>query len=311
MFDRFTEKARVVVFQARHEASVLFSGWIEVEHLLLGLLKEDKLLLRHLPGAALKAIRAQIEESLPQPERLISTSVDMPLSQGSQRALEYSVEEAGRLGHKLIDCCHLTLGLLRVEGCLAGSLLRKYGINSRSYRLIVLKTSVAQPSASRATQTLPPEPLQPPAPCMADAIANLENLVGRTRKHLKRYADAYGEQPLKRKPWTRKQALGHLVDWAGAHQVLFARALTEPKLIRGAYPADSWVPAQKYGDYLWQEIVDLWCSLHGLLIHVLAQIPEDKRELQCLIGAQEPIPLSQLIERYVEHCEDELGHILA
>jgi hypothetical protein len=40
-----------------------------------------------------------------------------------------------------------------------------------------------------------------------------------------------------------------------------------------------------------------------LLIHALAQIPEAKREMQCRIGSDGPIPLSTLIERYVKHCE--------
>ena len=116
---------------------------------------------------------------------------------------------------------------------------------------------------------------------------------------------------MKRNPWKRKEALGHLVDWAAIHQVWFACALTEPKLVAAGYPQDDWVSAQQYGDYRWQEIVDLWVSLNRLLIHVLAQIPEDKLNLSCRIGFEEPIPLSKLIERYVEYCEDMVGQMLA
>jgi hypothetical protein len=57
--------------------------------------------------------------------------------------------------------------------------------------------------------------------------------------------------------------------------------------------------------------VDLWVSLNRFLIHILAQIPEDKLSLMCRIGIGEPIPLSKLIERYVEHCTDVVGQILA
>ena len=42
MFERYTEKARRVIFFARYEASLLGSGYIEPEHLLLGLFREDK-----------------------------------------------------------------------------------------------------------------------------------------------------------------------------------------------------------------------------------------------------------------------------
>ena len=44
MFEKFTEKARRVVFFARYEASQFGSPHIETEHMLLGLLREDKAL---------------------------------------------------------------------------------------------------------------------------------------------------------------------------------------------------------------------------------------------------------------------------
>ena len=42
MFERYTEKARRVIFFARYEASQYGSPYIETEHLLLGLLREDR-----------------------------------------------------------------------------------------------------------------------------------------------------------------------------------------------------------------------------------------------------------------------------
>jgi ATP-dependent Clp protease ATP-binding subunit ClpC len=42
MFERYTEKARRTIFFARYEASRFGSPYIEAEHLLLGLLREDK-----------------------------------------------------------------------------------------------------------------------------------------------------------------------------------------------------------------------------------------------------------------------------
>jgi len=41
MLERFTERARRVIFFARYEASQFGSTTIETEHLLLGLLGED------------------------------------------------------------------------------------------------------------------------------------------------------------------------------------------------------------------------------------------------------------------------------
>ena len=42
MFERYTERARRVIFFARYEASQLGSAAIETEHLLLGLIREGK-----------------------------------------------------------------------------------------------------------------------------------------------------------------------------------------------------------------------------------------------------------------------------
>ena len=42
MFERYTEKARRVIFFARYEASQFGSPDIETEHLLLGVLREGK-----------------------------------------------------------------------------------------------------------------------------------------------------------------------------------------------------------------------------------------------------------------------------
>jgi ATP-dependent Clp protease ATP-binding subunit ClpC len=44
MFERYTEKARRVIFFARYEASQFGQPYIETEHLLLGVLREDKAL---------------------------------------------------------------------------------------------------------------------------------------------------------------------------------------------------------------------------------------------------------------------------
>jgi hypothetical protein len=79
---------------------------------------------------------------------------------------------------------------------------------------------------------------------------------------------------------------------------------------RGAYPADEWVAAQQYQDYPWRDLVSLWLSINCLLIHVLALIPEEKVNTPCRIGIAEPVPLTTLITRYVEHCGDIVGQIL-
>ena len=66
MFERYTEKARRVIFFARYEASQFGSPYIETEHLLLGLLREDKALANRFlrSHAAVESIRKQIEDEI-------------------------------------------------------------------------------------------------------------------------------------------------------------------------------------------------------------------------------------------------------
>src|ERR1700730_15356582 len=112
MFERYTEKARRVIFFARYEASQYGSAVIDTERLLLGILREDKPLTRMLPAGAGESIRAQIDARTLVRQK-ISTSVDLPLSNASKRVLTYGAEEAERLNHRHIGPEHLMLGLLR------------------------------------------------------------------------------------------------------------------------------------------------------------------------------------------------------
>ena len=98
MFERYTEKARRVIFFARYEASQFGSPYIETEHLLLGLLREDKALANRFlrSHAAIESIRKQIEAHTTVREK-VSTSVDLPLSHECKRVLAYGAEGAERL----------------------------------------------------------------------------------------------------------------------------------------------------------------------------------------------------------------------
>src|SRR5215469_6938086 len=129
MFERYTEKARRTIFFGRYEASQFGSPYIESEHLLLGLLREDKSLANtflHSHGAV-ESIRKQVEGNTVIREK-VSTSVDLPLSNECKRILAYAAEEADKLSHKVIGTGHLFLGVLREQDCFAAKLLHERGI---------------------------------------------------------------------------------------------------------------------------------------------------------------------------------------
>ena len=135
MFERYTEKARRTIFFGRYEASQFGSPYIETEHLLLGLLREDKALANRFlrSHAVVESIRRQIERHTAPGEK-VSTSVDLPLSHECKRMLAYGAEEAERLNDEYIGTTHLLLGLLREEKCFAAQLLREQGLTLDSVR---------------------------------------------------------------------------------------------------------------------------------------------------------------------------------
>ncbi len=317
MFERYTESARRAIFFARYEASSFGSLEITSAALLLGILREDKTLAMELGADAVVAIRKEVQLLSPKREK-VSTSVDLPLSQESKRALAYGVEEAEKLNHKPIGTPHLVLGLLRVENCLAAELLRKHGITLEQCREFARETLPDSTPLARAAifERREPAPAAPPQTSLESAIYDLRQLVDNTESRLRVYADAYGDRRLQDRSWTRKEALGHLIDWAIAHERWVTQVLTEPKFAAAAHPAfaypdDAAVAVQHYADFPWSDTLDLWVSLNRLLIHVLARVPEEKLQVPCRIGSAEPIPFSKLVEIYIEHCEDIAAQILA
>src|SRR5882724_8069291 len=153
MFERYTEKARRVIFFARYEASQFGSPYIETEHLLLGLLREDKALTNRFlrSHASVESIRKQIEGHTTIREK-VSTSVDLPLSNECKRVLAYAAEEAERLSHKHIGTEHLLLGLLREEKCFAAEILQERGLRLPTIREELQRTTQEKPAAQQQKQ---------------------------------------------------------------------------------------------------------------------------------------------------------------
>ncbi|HUF47033.1 MAG TPA: ATP-dependent Clp protease ATP-binding subunit [Vicinamibacterales bacterium] len=152
MFERYTERARRVLFFARYEATQLGSTAIETEHLLLGLIREGKGLTSRIftrSHLSLENIRKDIEGRTVFKEK-VSTSVDIPFSSETKRVLQYAAEEADRLLHTYIGTEHLLLGLLREERSVAASILYEKGMRLSSVRedivqLLNEKTAPARP----------------------------------------------------------------------------------------------------------------------------------------------------------------------
>jgi ATP-dependent Clp protease ATP-binding subunit ClpC len=130
MFERYTERARRVIFSAKYIAHESGSPEIETEHLLFGLLREDQSLGNRFLGSpwVLESIWAQVAQSKPVREKHAGP-VDLKLSTVSKHVLALAADEAGRLSNRYIGTEHLLLGLLREQSCFAAEMLHERGVS--------------------------------------------------------------------------------------------------------------------------------------------------------------------------------------
>src|ERR1051325_7691882 len=145
MFERYTERARRVLFFARYEASQLGSISIETEHLLLGLIREGKGLTSRIfarSHLSLENIRKEIEGRTVFREK-VSTSVE----------ISFGAEEADRLLHNFIGTEHLLLGILREERSVAGSILMEKGMRLHTVREDIVQLLNEKTTLTRVKET--------------------------------------------------------------------------------------------------------------------------------------------------------------
>jgi len=144
MFERYTEKARRVIFFARYEALQYGSHVISPEHILLGLMREDKTIsARFFPfrnSLTVEAIRRDVEERIVLRER-IPQSAELHLASETKRILALSNEESQRLKNRHIGPEHLLLGILREERSIAAEILYHYGLRLQDVRDEILRQS--------------------------------------------------------------------------------------------------------------------------------------------------------------------------
>jgi ATP-dependent Clp protease ATP-binding subunit ClpC len=155
MFERYTERARRVLFFARYEASQLGSISIETEHLLLGLIREGKGLTSRIfarSHLSLESIRTEIEGRTVFREK-VSTSVEIPFSAETKRVLQFAAEEADRLLHNYIGTEHLLLGILREERSVAATILMEKGMRLNTVREDIVALLNEKTTLTRVKET--------------------------------------------------------------------------------------------------------------------------------------------------------------
>jgi ATP-dependent Clp protease ATP-binding subunit ClpC len=164
LFERFTERARHVVGLADYEARTLKHDHIGTEHLLLGLVREDK----GVAARVLSSLDVTLERTRGEVVRVVGVgdrdaSGQIPFTPLAKHVLAQALHEALVLGHNYIGTEHLLLGLVSLsEGpsvrILADMNVTPEAVRSETLRLIApsepAPTAVASdaPTAPRSSE---------------------------------------------------------------------------------------------------------------------------------------------------------------
>src|SRR5919199_1000456 len=130
MWQRFTERARRVVFFAQEEAGRLGENYVSTEHLLLGLVREnDTVAARILDrmGISLGRIRSEVERMVTRGNARVGQ--DMQLTPRAKRVIDLAYDEARQLNNNYIGTEHLLLGIIREADGLGGRVLAQLGVD--------------------------------------------------------------------------------------------------------------------------------------------------------------------------------------
>ncbi len=135
MWQRFTERARQVVFHAQARAASVGTKQVEPEHLLIAMTDVPEcmaaVILERL-GLRLDAVREEVEGRITIKESYAAQ--DMTLSPAAQKAVNLAYEEAKRFKHDYIGAEHLLLGILREQTGIAPQALAHLGVTLEAVR---------------------------------------------------------------------------------------------------------------------------------------------------------------------------------
>lgn len=141
MFDKFTNRAKLVIKLAKKEAQRMNHNYLGTEHVLLGLLKLGQ-------GIAVNVLRnfnLDYDTVRTEVERLVGFGPeiqvygDPALTAKVKKVFEYANEEATNLNHNYVGTEHLLLALLRQTDGVAAQVLENLNINLKDLRKEVLK----------------------------------------------------------------------------------------------------------------------------------------------------------------------------
>ncbi len=153
-FDRFSRGARQSLSMAQEEARRLNHRYIGTEHLLLGLMREEK-------GEAARILSemglsiGQLRDAV---ERMVGTGDRAPaslqLGEQTKKVIQLAIDESKRRGHEQIGTEHLLMALVHLPDSMAAAVLDGLAINldvlNRRLRYFMNERPAAPASATPA-----------------------------------------------------------------------------------------------------------------------------------------------------------------
>lgn len=127
-FERFTDRARMVIGQTETEAHRLGHGFVGTEHILLALFEvTDGLAMRVLDAVGISKSMVDVQVLQLIERGTASEGGKLPFTPRAKAVLRGAVEMALQLGHNYIGTEHLLLGLVGDEDSVAAKVLSALG----------------------------------------------------------------------------------------------------------------------------------------------------------------------------------------
>ncbi|CAN1138526.1 Chaperone protein ClpD, chloroplastic [Linum perenne] len=171
VFERFTERAIKTVIFSQREARSLGKDTVSPQHLLLGLIAEDRdpdgfLASGITIQAARQVVRdiwlhddAATAQDHDHPTSSTTATTDMPFSLATKRVFEAAVDYSRNMKHKFISPEHIAIGLFTVDDGSAAQVCQRLGANANHLAAIAVtklqgelaKDGREEPSLSKGT----------------------------------------------------------------------------------------------------------------------------------------------------------------
>jgi ATP-dependent Clp protease ATP-binding subunit ClpC len=183
MFERFTDQSHQAVVLAQEEARRLNHDHVGTEHLLAGLLREERGAAAQVlesSGVTLDAVRGQIAA-------LAGPGQEPPLGHiaftaRAKKGFELALREATMLGQQ-IGTGHLLLGLTGQADCMAAQVLGALGVDVAVFRARVIAQTASRPEGKEYPPLLRPRRVGISAPVQA-LLDSIDDRLSAIERHL-------------------------------------------------------------------------------------------------------------------------------